>query len=755
MIDFDEINEALSYIDPSDLEYQEWCNVGMALKAMGCEPDVFDEWSARDMDRYHPGEAEEKFKSFNASGITKNTLFKIAYDRGMPKKSKETIRALPMDAVIDYSVIDKTWIEREDIKEPSDYNWQPLNDFKRYLEALFNPKDHVGLVIPPITQEADRDGKYKPISSGVYRLTAGELIAKIDKAQATGKGINTVIGDYHPEAGAWIRFNPLDGQGVKNANVTSFKYALVESDKMELGMQLAILKQLELPTAALVYSGKKSIHAIVHIDANDLEEYKKRVEYLYKICKKNGLDIDIQNKNPSRLSRLPGVIRGDHKQFLIDTNIGKSSWAEWEEYIDQVTDDLPDPESLAVDWDNMPDLAQPLIDGILRQGHKMLIAGPSKAGKSFALIELSIAIAEGIDWLGEFKCTKGRVLYINLELDRASCLHRFQDVYKAMGINRPNLQNIDIWNLRGHAVPMTKLTPKLIRRAEKKGYLAIIIDPIYKVITGDENSAEQMSKFCNQFDTVATSLGCAVIYCHHHSKGAQGGKKAMDRASGSGVFARDPDAMIDMVQLPIDEEVYPRIESDYTVRYFRSKIEEVNPFFFDDKEDTHDLRTMRRYGWEVLRKQYNDNQIDGFAEEAKEQAESLTAWRLSFTLREFPTIPPTDIYFGYPTHFSDETGVLAELTPDEELAPWQKGTKQNASDKAKKKRERKKANSLEIAFSALELEGGEITYQRLADKMGKNNRTIRRYIASSPLYTVIEDPNKHEPAIIKRKENNA
>ena len=50
----------------------------------------------------------------------------------------------------------------------------------------------------------------------------------------------------------------------------------------------------------------------------------------------------------------------------------------------------------------------------------MLIAGPSKAGKSFLQIELCISIAEGKDWLG-WKCARGRVMYVNLELDRASC----------------------------------------------------------------------------------------------------------------------------------------------------------------------------------------------------------------------------------------------------------------------------------------------------------------------------------------------
>ena len=137
----------------------------------------------------------------------------------------------------------------------------------------------------------------------------------------------------------------------------------------------------------------------------------------------------------------------------------------------------------------------------------MLLAGPSKAGKSFALIELCIAIAEGRPWLGRFSCAQGKVLYINLELDRASCLHRFKDVYTALGLPPQNLRNIDIWNLRGASVPMDKLAPKLIRRAQRKGYTAVILDPIYKVITGDENSADQMAKFCNQFDLCVPRAG--------------------------------------------------------------------------------------------------------------------------------------------------------------------------------------------------------------------------------------------------------
>ena len=234
---------------------------------------------------------------------------------------------------------------------------------------------------------------------------------------------------YKRQAGAWIRFNPLDGQGVKNENVADFRYALVESDTLPIEKQNAIIRELELPVAALVHSGGKSLHAIVRIEAASYEEYRKRVDFLYDVCRKNGLDIDRQNRNPSRLSRMPGVTRNGRKQFLADTNIGKASWDEWRDWIESVSDDLPDPEDELTTA--LPELAPPLIENVLRQGHKMLLAGPSKAGKSYALIELAVCIAEGLPWLG-FRCAQGRVMYINLELDRASCLHRFRDVRQAM-----------------------------------------------------------------------------------------------------------------------------------------------------------------------------------------------------------------------------------------------------------------------------------------------------------------------------------
>lgn len=295
----------------------------------------------------------------------------------------------------------------------------------------------------------------------------------------------------------------------------------------------------------------------------------------------------------------------------------------WE--LDDEDDDLGYPENLADAWSRQPDLKSELIEGVLRKGHKMLVAGPSKAGKSFSLIELVICISEGRQWMGRFRCAKGKALYVNFELDRASCFNRFRDVAMAMGLDGFS-SPIDVWNLRGRTMPLNELTPSLIRRAKYKGYTAIIIDPIYKVLTGNENNAFQMAQFCSHFDRIAAECNCAVIYCHHHSKGDQSWKRSMDRASGSGVFARDVDALLDMTEL--------------------------------------ELPQYRR-------------------------REGVTAWRVTGTLREFQSFPAVDVWFDYPLHVMEHFAPEENVAPHHELPSYQRAMNAR-KPKEQKLRERKR-----------------------------------------------------------------
>ena len=736
--------DLLKYIDPALLDYQDWCNVGMALKHEGFPASAWDDWSKKDS-RYKSGECYKKWGSFNGTGtpVTGGTIVQLAKDHGWKPAQKDGVRSLDWDDEItrddDLVIIDKHWVEEKEVAEPD--RWDPIGEIETYLTTLFEAEDYVGYVTQSFLQP---DGSRKP-GKGNFKRTAGELIQAI---KGCNGDIGSVLGDYDPQTGAWIRFNPLDGQGVKNDNVTDFRYALVESDDMELDKQNALLRELELPIACLVHSGKRSLHAIVKIDAGNNDEYRKRVDYLYTVCKKNGLEIDRQNRNPSRLSRMPGITREGKKQFLIDTNIGKSSWNEWYEWVEGINDDLPDPEGLKDYWDNLPDLAPVLIDGVLRQGHKMLMAGPSKAGKSFALIELCIAIAEGKQWMG-WNCSQGRILYVNLELDRASCLHRFKDVYNALGLPPSNVSNIDIWNLRGKTMPMDKLTPKLIRRALKKKYIAVMIDPIYKVITGDENAADQMAHFTNQFDKICTEIGSSVIYCHHHSKGNQGHKKAMDRASGSGVFARDPDALMDLTELEITDALWKVEETKAACRVYAEAIKKSNYKYYMDEISQDDLSSIQQMKYHIEKKLPIEEQgkANREAEEAKRLCRLKTAWRIDGTLREFPKFEPVNFWFDYPLHTPDHSGILKDLEPEGDMSSW--GKRGQAVQKSPEQRKEERINELEIAYSNLEMDGEPITIRDLAEAMMVSDRTIWSRIKDHGLLKTVKKEGSKESFVIR------
>lgn len=643
----DNILEALKQIDVSKTTYQEWINVGMALKAEGYDCSVWDNWSKKD-NRYKDGECDRKWRSFVGSSnpISGGTIIKMAKDTGWDPHGW----LMEWDDIIEYD-------GEGTIYDPS-IDKKPTEQLITYLETLFKDDDFVGFVTNDAWQ--DGEGKWMP-GKGQFDRTVKELIALLKKHP---DDIGAVIGDWKEECGAWIRFNPVDGSGVKNENITRFSYALVESDEMPIPEQDALYRKFELPIACLVHSGSKSLHAIVRVDAKDSDEYRKRVDYLYDFLGKNGLKVDTANRNPSRLSRMPGVTRKGVVQTLVDTNIGRRNWNEWLDFAEGIVDELPNLTYLDEALANPPKLPLELIEGILRVGHKMLISGSSKAGKSFLLMELSVALSEGMKWLG-FQCKKSKVLYVNLEIDAASCINRFAEIYKALKIKPKCSHDIVIWNLRGRAMPLDKLVPRLIRKVVNQGYDAIIIDPIYKVITGDENNASEMGAFCNQFDKICNETGCAAIYCHHHSKGAQGFKRAMDRASGSGVFARDPDAQLDMIQLETSDE------------------------FMAQNAD-------------VL---------------------SSTAWRLESSLREFPNIKPVNFWFEYPIHRLDDKGTLSKHYADgDPKANLEKSGKRTQTPESRKE-------EFDAAFDINQEDDGTCEVSALAEYLGLTERTIKNRIS--------------------------
>ncbi len=192
-------------------------------------------------------------------------------------------------------------------------------------------------------------------------------------------------------------------------------------------------------------------------------------------------------------------------------------------------------------------LPRELVHGILHQGSKMVLGGGSKTFKTWTLVDLAVAVATGEPWLS-FKTARGRVLFLNFEIQPGFFQRRLSAVAGEKRVTLAKGQ-FDLWNLRGHATGYNLLLPRIAERLRDSGYALIVLDPVYKLYgSTDENSASGVGQLLNAIESLAVDTGAAVAFGAHYSKGNQAGKEAIDRISGSGVFARDPDSILNFTQ---------------------------------------------------------------------------------------------------------------------------------------------------------------------------------------------------------------
>lgn len=409
---------------------------------------------------------------------------------------------------------------------PSSVPANPGDDFLRALAAAFEPDELIAIA----------DSKWDP---AVEKWRPDSATIK-SRREWEDHHSRLKISDFiRGEGGGFMAINPLVTKegGRKNNNVAVYRHVLAEFDGGALDEQRAKLEASGFPISVIVTSGKRSVHGWVRVDAKDKEEWEARRDHVFKT-----LDCDPKNKDLARVSRCPGADRmvdgKKCRQSLIAVNVGPKKWPGG--------DDLPPLLTLATlrkvvaDGDGLPDL----IEGLLAVRSKMMIAGPSKARKSWTLLDLALSIASGAPWLG-IPCRPGKVIFIDGELHREQILSRLLCVAESRGLPPSEWEaNLRIWPMRGEMRDVSFLMRSLMATLMHERPAAIFLDPIYKLLGDrDENAAGDINSLLNELEQVARQVGCSILYSHHFAKGDSSEKSAIDRASGSGVWARDPDAM--------------------------------------------------------------------------------------------------------------------------------------------------------------------------------------------------------------------
>lgn len=220
------------------------------------------------------------------------------------------------------------------------------------------------------------------------------------------------------------------------------------------------------------------------------------------------------------------------------------------------------------DMSDCHELDDVLIEGRMRTNSIGIISAQSKAGKTQLLAELAVACTADLGscdeshprfntWLG-LHVAPTPTLYINLELKDLEFRYRVEQIKSARGIRFP-LPGLKVLTLRGTAINLTELVPVIeqmvdeINATEGRRIGLIIIDPLYRIITGDENSNSDVTAAYAQVSKLNEDTGASVIIAHHYAKGNSALKSVLDRGVGAGVFSRAPDMIATLSKIDTEE----------------------------------------------------------------------------------------------------------------------------------------------------------------------------------------------------------
>lgn len=168
---------------------------------------------------------------------------------------------------------------------------------------------------------------------GGYRLSKTQGVKAVKSALAS-TGRDGVLFLSNPVNGQWmINPNSVKGGGEakwsrrSEANVTRWKYFVLESDEVEEAKWLRVLGNAKLPIVAIYTSGRRSVHALVRCEVESKSAWDATRNILRQyVCP---LGADPAALTAVRLTRLPGCMRNGQMQRLLYLDRAPDSGAIW------------------------------------------------------------------------------------------------------------------------------------------------------------------------------------------------------------------------------------------------------------------------------------------------------------------------------------------------------------------------------------------------------------------------------------------
>jgi hypothetical protein len=191
-----------------------------------------------------------------------------------------------------------------------------------------------------------------------------------------------------------------------------------------------------------------------------------------------------------------------------------------------------------------------LVDGLIPKASVVAIAGEPKAKKTWAAMEIALAVASGRKAFGEFRTrAPADVFMVLVESNEVECQARLRSIMKGAGggndlggrLTIAALQGLNLTDPNALALLVAK-----IRTMAPKGIGLLFLDPLRDLHLEEEKDSGGMSQVMGALRALRTVLDCSVVFIHHMSKkpdGASGSsRRSGQRMRGSGVIHASIDA---------------------------------------------------------------------------------------------------------------------------------------------------------------------------------------------------------------------
>lgn len=164
-----------------------------------------------------------------------------------------------------------------------------------------------------------------------------------------------------------------------------------------------------------------------------------------------------------------------------------------------------------------PALTPIVASGLMYEGTKVIIYGKYKSLKSMLATRFCLSVAQGKSWLG-FDTVKSSVMYLQLEVPNPMLQKRVNKMALTLDINHLPFY---IWTEPSIKIDTNEGYNKIGEMIEKYKPRVLVIDPIYKIMTGDMLNTQHVQRLVDWIDDLIAKYGVSIVLVHHTRKGKQ------------------------------------------------------------------------------------------------------------------------------------------------------------------------------------------------------------------------------------------